>query len=176
VNSTIALPRPAILEPKLEGIPRELKTYPSWVVWRLEVRENGRSEPKWTKAPYSSLSGSRASHSDSRTWCPFPDALLAYQEGGYDGIGYVFSSGCPFTGVDIDGCRDLETGELNPLAQEIIGMFPRAYAELSASGTGVHLIVRGRAPRPVKNDASGVEVYSMLRFFTITGIGLESDD
>jgi putative DNA primase/helicase len=166
MDTTIAIPKPTILEPKIESIPRALRAYPSWVVWRLEKGK----DKKWTKVPRKALSDRRASHSDLRTWCAYPDACEAYQGGGYDGLGFVFSTGDPFTGIDLDECRDPDSGDLSPLAQEVIAMLDGlAYVELSATGTGVHLIVRGRVRKPVKNDDAGVEIYSAHRFFTITG-------
>jgi putative DNA primase/helicase len=41
-----------------------------------------------------------------------------------------------------------------------------SYTELSATGTGLHIIVRGNVPNRRKGE---VEVYSSKRFFTVTG-------
>jgi putative DNA primase/helicase len=61
------------------------------------------------------------------------------------GIGYVFSAEDPYTGIDLDKCRDPETGTIEEWAQEII-ISLRSYTEISPSGRGVHIIVRGKLP------------------------------
>ena len=141
-------------------IPRELQTYQSWVVWRYERRSG-----KLTKVPHVAGEDRRASTTDLRTWRSFAETLEAYERGGFDGIGFVFSSGDPFCGIDLDGCRDPERGEIQPWAQKIIDA-AGGYAEASPSGTGVHIIVKGRAPNGRRGP---VECYSEGRFFTMTG-------
>jgi putative DNA primase/helicase len=117
------------------------------------------------KVPYSARDGLRASTTDLMTWSTFEEALRAYESGEYAGVGFVFSSGDSFTGIDLDRCVDKETGEVAAWAMEIVAQLD-GYAELSASGTGVHVIVRG----DVANRRKGkVEIYSSKRFFTMTG-------
>jgi putative DNA primase/helicase len=144
--------------------------YCGWVCWRYEQRTG---EHKAAKVPYDPRGGRRASHSDSRTWRTFEEAVTAYGNGGYDGIGFMFSSGDPFTGVDLDGCRKPETGELEEWAERVIGGLG-GYAEASPSGGGVHVIIRGRLPEGVNHKVKGsaggtIEAYSERRFFTMTG-------
>ena len=86
-------------------------------------------------------------------------------------MGFVFSSADPFTGIDLDGCVDPATGEVAVWAMEIVRYFD-SYTELSASGTGIHIIVKGEMPNRRKDE---VEVYSSKRFFTVTGHVLEVD-
>jgi primase-polymerase (primpol)-like protein len=143
------------------AIPSEMKSYPSWVGWRYEERDG---KPP-TKIPYVVGKDQRASTTDMRTWRPFDLAVAAYGDGGFDGIGFVFSSGDPFTGIDLDKCRDPQTGEIEPWAQKIIDA-AGGYAEVSPSGRGVHVIVRGKAPNSKRGR---VECYSERRFFTVTG-------
>ena len=58
-----------------------------------------------------------------------------------------------------------EYGQIAPWALEIIQHFD-SYTELSATGTGLHVIVKGEVPNRRKD---GVENYSSKRFFTVTG-------
>jgi primase-polymerase (primpol)-like protein len=141
-------------EPLLDNIPEELRQRPQWIVHKEKV-------------PYIAGGVGRASSTDSLTWRPFEEAVQALHAspGRYDGIGFVFSSGDPFAGVDLDNCRDPETGELEEWAAEIVADFD-GYAEASPSGTGVHIIVRGKAPNKKRGR---VEAYSSERFFTVTG-------
>jgi putative DNA primase/helicase len=144
-----------------DGIPPELKERPQWVNWKYAW--DGK---KWTKHPYNPRSGRKASSTDMMTWSPFEDVLAAYETSRYDGIGFVFCSAAPFVGIDLDGCRDPETGEIGPEAQTIIDALS-GYAETSPSGTGVHIFVRGKIERGRKRGWT--EAYSCKRFFTVTG-------
>ncbi len=148
-----------------KGIPDELKTYRAWVLWKL-----ARVGDKLTKHPYCVHTRRKASSTDSRTWGLFGEVLEAYEAGGYDGIGFVFSSGDPYCGVDLDAAVDSETGEVAVWAERlIVGL--DGYTELSPSGTGVHVIVRGKVPQG-GNRRGPVEMYDQGRFFTVTGRAL----
>jgi primase-polymerase (primpol)-like protein len=167
VNSTTEAatlyPVPNLSE--LMSVPDEIRSRRQWVVWKLKRRKEG-----WDKQPFMP-SGKPASHSDLMTWSSFEEATEALhaEESGFRGVGFVFSSGDPYVGVDIDHCLDPDSGELDERAARIIHKLG-GYAEISPSGTGVHIIVKGVAPRSVKKDR--IEVYSERRFFTITGRAL----
>lgn len=151
--------------PAIENIPEELTERPQWVCWRLEERDE-----KLTKVPYTPGTLRRASSTDLMTWSTFKDALAAYEaaEPPYSGIGFVFSSGDPYTGIDLDDCRNPETGAIAPWAQRIIDRVQEGYIETSPSGTGVHIIVEGTV-RDGGMRKGPIEMYSRERFFTITG-------
>ncbi len=146
-----------ILPVRMENIPEELKVRPQWLVWKA-VGE------KPDKVPYSARTDRKASSTELLTWSTFDNVVAAYEAGQYDGIGFVFSSADPYTGIDLDNCVD-QGGEIAPWALEIAGYLD-SYTELSATGTGLHIIVRGNVPNRRKGD---IEVYSSKRFFTLTG-------
>jgi putative DNA primase/helicase len=146
-----------ILPVRTETIPKELKARPQWVVWRAVG-------DKPDKSPYSPRTARKASSTDLITWSTFKEALEAYKHAEFAGLGFMFSSGDPYTGVDLDDCV-AEDGEIELWALEIVRYF-NSYTELSASGTGLHIIVRGDVPNRRKGE---VEVYSSKRFFTVTG-------
>lgn len=147
---------------RVEGIPAELKRRAQWVLWKREDRGNGP-----TKVPYSPRGG-RASSTDLMTWGTFEEVLAVLDR--YDGLGFVFCSGDPYTGVDLDGCRDPEAGHIEPWAVEIIEALD-SYAEVSPSGKGIHIVVKGKVPTPLKRPC--IEIYSTERYFTVTGRVLE---
>jgi putative DNA primase/helicase len=164
--------------PTFENIPEQLTERPQWVCWRLEERDG-----KLTKVPYTPGTLLRASSSDLMSWTTFSRALRAYEYGyddlgpeeygepSYDGIGFVFSSADPFVGIDLDGCRDPESGEVAPWAQEIIDRVQEGFIEASPSGTGIHIIVEGTV-RGGGMRKGPIEMYGSGRFFTITGHAL----
>jgi|SRR5215212_7373400 len=151
--------------PIIENIPERLTERPQWVCWRLEERE-GRS----TKVPYTPGTVRRASSTDLMTWRTFSEAVAAYEAGEppYDGIGYMFCSADPFCGIDLDDCRDPETGAVEEWAQKIIDSIQEGYVEGSPSGTGVHIILEG-VVRSGAVRKGPIEIYSQTRFFTVTG-------
>jgi len=148
---------PHILPVRAENIPEQLKTRPQWVLWKAVG-------DKPDKVPYSATTGCKASSTDLLTWSTFQEALEAYESADYAGLGFVCSSADPYTGIDLDDCVDAD-GEIAGWALEIVRYFD-SYTELSAPGTGLHIIVRGDVPNRRKGD---VEVYSSKRFFTVTG-------
>jgi len=156
--------RPTIVEPSIENIPPELCETPHWVTWKLVYRE-GQSKP-WTKVPYRP-SGDAAKTNDSTTWGTFDEACAAYESEDVDGIGYVFVDSDDILGVDLDNCRNAETGNVEPWAQQIVDSLD-SYAELSVTGTGVHIIARGTLPGPRRRQGK-VEMYSDGRYFTMSG-------
>jgi putative DNA primase/helicase len=151
------VPNMRLLSVRAESIPSELIIRPQWVVWKAVG-------DKPDKVPYSATTGCKASSTDLLTWATFQEALEAYQNGEYAGLGFVFSSADPYTGIDLDNCVGGD-GEIVLWALEIARYFD-SYTELSATGTGLHIIVRGNVPNRRKGE---VEVYSSKRFFTVTG-------
>lgn len=159
---------------RFENIPAALADRPQWILWRIEDR-NG--EP--TKVPYSVL-GPKASSTDPATWSTLDDARLSYENGGWAGVGYVFSSHDPFIGIDLDGCRDPETGAVDEWAREVV-LKLSTYAEISPSETGLKCFCIGMNPcgtgKNVKHPefpsrggkAAGVEIYDQGRYFAVTG-------
>jgi hypothetical protein len=133
-----------------------------WVCWRSEERDG-----KLTKIPYSPHTSVRASSTDPETWADYSGAVKACKEHGYGGIGFVFTPEDDLCGVDLDGCLNPETGEIERWAQEIIHELD-SYSEISPSGTGVHVLVRGTL-LPGRNRKGRFEAYDRGRYFTVTG-------
>lgn len=144
----------------------ELKAVPAWVTWRMEEREG-----KPTKVPCRADGAGRASASDPTTWAPFAVARESVKLNGSSGVGFVFSEADPFAGVDLDGCRDPESGAIDDWAQAIIDRLD-SYAETSPSGRGVHILVKARLA-PGRNRKGAVEIYERGRYFTVTGRHLD---
>jgi len=148
-----------------QGIPKELLKLPQWVLWKAKPK-NGKT----TKVPYP-VTGEEAKSNDPSTWGSFEDVLRVYKAGDYSGIGYVFSKDDPHCGIDLDHCRDPETGKIEPWAKKIIKAF-QSYTEISPSGTGVHILVIGKLPEGGRKKGN-IEIYDKGRYFTITGNRLD---
>lgn len=143
----------------VENIPAELRAYPQWVTWRYEA-PNGELKP--TKVPYSPRTGAHASSTDARTWATFDEAIAAAPN--YSGIGFVLSVDDPFAFIDLDDTN----GDAQLFARQkgIHDTF-NSYSEFSPSGKGVHIILKGHVQSGRKR--AKVEVYSAMRFMTVTG-------
>jgi Protein of unknown function (DUF3987) len=161
-------PRPSPLRPDFSNFPPELTSLSNWVLWRYLPPKSGMA--KWRKVPFQP-NGKTASTTDRSTWSSFDDCCVAYTQGGFDGVGFVFdgevgADGLCYCGVDFDACID-ENRKIQSLAGARVKRL-KTYAECSVSGTGLHCIARAKPlDRIVKYD--GVEIYSEKRFFTFTG-------
>jgi hypothetical protein len=173
------------MTPRFDRIPSELRELSNWVCWKREQRTNKRGEVHTSKVPYNSASGKHAQSNNPGTWSSFESAKAAYERGGFDGIGFCLSrtinSDSQFVGVDLDNCRpDGKTDE--PWAEEIIREL-NSYTEVSPSGCGIRIIVRGELPPGGRQkefegrEHYGVGLYDAQngRFLTLTGAAINGN-
>ena len=140
-------------------IPAELRELKQWILWRYE----DKGGIKATKVPYST-NGHLASVTDSRSWTDFNAAFNTYNLGGYDGLGFVFTENDPYAFIDLDYTTDKADYE----RQLRVNREFNSYSEVSPSGQGLHIIVKGSIPQGRKR--SSIEIYSSGRYATMTGI------
>lgn len=160
--SSVVPPMPALGPAELAAIPDELKQLPQWVLWRYERRADKR-----TKVPFiADRSGRRASSTNPNTWRPWSVAVVLAKPC-ETGLGFVFKAGGGYVGIDLDHARDPVTGVIEPWAADLVRRLD-GYAELSPSGTGIHIIVRGVLPDGRRRKGQ-IEMYDRARFFTVTG-------
>lgn len=135
-------------------LPAEMQAMPQWCVTPGTATD---------KAPYGA-DGKRTSTTDPSTWMDFATACrLAAEWGGL--IGFVLSANDPFACIDLD-VKDDTTAEDMERFKSIVTTF-NSYSELSRSGRGMHIWVRGNIGPGCKRG--GVEVYSQERFIICTG-------
>ena len=149
--------------------PPSCATASSGSCWRYETRDG---KPKPTKVPYQPTApDTHASSTDPGTWGAFDPALAVAEAGKADGVGYVFAPDDPFAGVDFDGC--VEADRTHPVVVEHVRQLD-SYSEVSPSGTGLHVLVRG-AIRGDRNRTGKTpwggefETYDRHRYFCFTG-------
>jgi hypothetical protein len=157
-------------------IPDELKALPQWECWRVvkdgekdrKIPINAHTGQRYPKDEFTSEKMGTASFDVAFDCFDNNDAIT--------GVGFRFKESDPYCGVDLDDCRDRETGELDDRAAEIVREFA-TYTEVSPSGTGVKMFCRGRIPSAITktfvSETLSVEAYSDGRFFAITGQVLE---
>lgn len=144
-----------------DAIPRDLREIDQWVLWRYEERGG-----KPTKVPYR-VNGAKASSTDPQTWTTHDDVWTTYQAGGYSGIGLVLTETADIVGVDLDKCRDAESGTIEPWAVAIIERL-QSYTEVSPSGCGIRIFLRATMPG-ARTRKGQIEIYGSGRYLTVTG-------
>ena len=145
-----------------ENIPDELKQLNNWCVWKFENRNGKR-----TKIPFNAATGEFAKSNDKSTWSSYETAVNAE---GVDGIGFFFEP--PYLGIDIDDIDDdlhrfKQGDKLDNIVSEFNEAF-KSYTEVSPSGNGLHIIVKGKIPGNRRRKGN-IEMYDSGRFFTMTG-------
>ncbi|MCK4270360.1 MAG: DUF3987 domain-containing protein [Methanogenium sp.] len=143
---------------KYQGIPDELKEYNQWLLWRLE---NKRKIP---------LSVAGRKTDPTRADMPFELVARVSQNSMFSGIGFSFQKHDPFVAIDYDHILD-ESGNIEDPEIEDEIQHLNSYTEISPSGTGLHVIVKGNRQDGWKTGArKGCrELYFSGRYFTITG-------
>jgi hypothetical protein len=129
-----------------------------WVAWREEDKLGqptidgvcvGNPDEKPKKVPWAARGpGRRGSSTDPRTWGTRDEAerrlpkLLGHGNTGGVGIQLGWLAEMPryaLCGLDLDSCRDPETGLIEPWASEVLERFP-SRAEISPSEKGLKVL------------------------------------
>ncbi|WP_179394958.1 phage/plasmid primase, P4 family [Lacticaseibacillus absianus] len=150
-----------------ERVPEELRPLKQWGLYKRIWKPE---KDKYTKIPYSALTGTKTSSTDPNQWVTYDEALTALQAYDLDGLGFFFGNG--YAGVDVDHIgADLDrlaAGDTQDnTAWEFMTTF-KSYTERSMSGTGIHIIIKGEIPG-TRRRKGNVEMYQDGRFFAITG-------
>ncbi len=140
------------------GIPEQLKSFPQWVLWCYQLQGS-----RWTKPPFR-INGKTADKTNPSHWADFSEVMAAYEEGGYDGIGYCTTAQDPFVFIDLDHC--VGSRGASKEAMEIVHKL-QTYTEISPSGEGLRIIAAGKIPRNLKQK--NIEIYDHAWYLTITG-------
>jgi primase-polymerase (primpol)-like protein len=176
--------------PEEERVPKSLLRRRQWVAW-WGVRGTGqcvrlpngemtakplKPQRKPHKLPINPHTGGLAETDRPATWGSYDEAVNAARRFGLTGVGFVFSDDDCLSGIDLDDCRDPDTGEIDDWAMEIIEQLG-SYTEVSPSRTGVKIWVYGKLPKGKGNQTrcgrGKVEMFSRGRYFTFTGEPLE---
>lgn len=166
-----------------DAVPDTIRIKRNWCVHRHDGER-----PKVPHAP----GGYKLQWSIPANWINFLEAEKAYLEGlslpdghkcKFDGLGFFISrekdAKLDVYAVDLDHCIDPETGLIDQWARDLLDRM-NSYSEISPSGTGIHVFLRGMLPEGSKNtndqmkDKNRVEVFVNKHHITITGNQLKS--
>ncbi len=150
-----------------EIIPRILREEGLWAPYILEEKSE---KGKYNKIPMNWRTGRYGDTTDPSLWDPYNVASEAFLDGieagrDYAGLGFLFVEGAGLFGIDLDSCRDPDSGEIEPEKKEIIDLMD-TFTEVSISGTGFHIIGRGHLPDDM--EIKDFEIYGGGRFFTVS--------
>ncbi len=157
------------------NIPLALRDCKAWLVWRSEPK---KGETKPSKIPYyingKRRSGTQGEPKDLESLGTFEGATNAFGKRNYTGLGFAMSATNGLICIDLDHCISTD-GTYSQLAQEIIAAAGNTYAEVSPSGDGLHIWLRGSLPN-TKNVLGGIEVFCSTGYLTMTGKALDGVD
>ena len=140
------------------NIPAELQSLQQWVI----------SNSVEDKLPRNPRTGRVASVTDPSTWGTYQEAI----QSGAKQIGFVLTPWDPYTIIDLDNKPEKPcTPEQLQLHNRILNAM-QTYTEISTSGRGYHIVLKGTVPAAVHRD--NVEIYSHSRYMVFTGNAINS--
>lgn len=158
----------AALPLRVAGLPDDwVMAEPAFVPFRL--RPKADRPGKYDKLPINPHTGKFAMANNAATWGALDQAIAGIDAHQCHGISLMLAKRWRIVAVDLDGCRDRDTGAVTPWAQDIIALFAPCYWGPSVSGTGVRILVRGEIPAGHNDQERGIEVYDNARQMTLTG-------
>jgi len=152
------------------GLPDELKRRKAFVVWKLKPGAKGKKPGKIPHYPNGRRrQGRQGTDTDLANLGTFQEAMKAFEQGNYAGIGIAMLPGMNLTAIDLDHCfvSDGIKRELAPLVAD-------TYAEKSPGLDGVRAFYRGTYPKN-QNHELGLEVFDAGQFVTITGLAINAN-
>ncbi|HEY4533174.1 MAG TPA: DNA primase, partial [Fusobacterium sp.] len=114
------------------------------------------------KIPISPITFESNEWNKKENWADFATALKNLEKSGCDGLSFVLSEDDPFVCIDLD---DVEKTVLKMFQAD----FRDTYKEISQSGKGVHIFVRGQIEKNFNNQIEKVEMYQGNRRIAMTG-------
>lgn len=148
-------------------IPDGLKQLDQWVVWKTEDYKKPFAPWTGVQYPIDPLSPDN--------WTSHERALEFVKHREYEGMGFVFTSDDDIVGIDLDDCvQDIQVKgnnvsvQLESPHQSIVDSLD-SFTEISQSGTGIHVFVKGDVGGQVVDNDADVEIYDRGRFFCMTG-------
>lgn len=142
----------------LNNIPAEFRQHNNFILWRKEEIDG-----RITKVPYNAHNGHKASVTNPATWASFDECLAILPTSGMNGIGFVLTAETNLVCIDLDHTED----PIEQKRQLAISEAFDTFQEISQSGKGLHIWVKGSIPSGRRRGC--VEMYSSGRFMVMTG-------
>lgn len=150
-------------------LPEAMRSARQWIVWKSIPNPTPGKKPRKVPFYVSGVprNGALDSPGDLAQLSTLSAAMDALGTGQYAGLGFALSQG--WQGIDLDDITSRPA--LAALQAELTA---GTYCELSPSGNGIHAIGYGAAFQAIGSGADGIEAYSSGRYFTVTGMALNT--
>jgi hypothetical protein len=149
--------------------PEDLRRRNQWLPYKLKRKPDGDLD----KVPTDPDAGTPE---DRNSFNLTYDQARSAVEGSrhVHGVGFNLTDRDPLACIDLDKCRNPETGKIEEWALKIVRLLD-SYAEVSVSGTGVHIFAYGVVVEKTRPEVLGhsIETYSRDRFIAVMGKHLE---
>lgn len=156
-------------EEDYENIPDEMLNAKRWVLWKkIPNKTAGKKDlkvPFYANGLARGSGGELDSEKDILNLVAFKEIIKVFDPKKYTGLGFALGpdgTGNYWQGIDLD--KISEHPELGYIQEDL-----PSYTEMSPNGDGWHSIGYGRKFDPMGSNDSGIECYSAVRFFTVTG-------
>lgn len=140
-----------------------LKTLDKWLCWRAVADGDSFRKKPVVLETIDDEQPAEAYMRNPDQWMSYTEATQTLSEHEQlEGLQVVIDvSADDFVVIDFDDCVDPETGRIDPTVRQYLRMTD-SYAEVSPSGTGIHLILRGNIYNqgwPEQADPVDGEIY-----------------
>lgn len=149
----------------LSGIPDGMKCLRGWLYWvGNKVPRTLRNDP---------LTG-RCNHTNPYCLASLDEVIARIEHFQCrHGLAFSFRPEFALTYIDLDDCRNPETGELTDFASQIVRSID-SYTEVSINKKGLHIVARGQVERPrmhTKTNHAGrqIEIKPYGFYMTVSG-------
>lgn len=142
----------------------ELRKLPRWLGWKfVSDGDRIRKQPINLNAPGAGF----ASCDDPTSWCSYELAKTSLSAGKCDSVGLALGKEIGLVIVDLDKVR---AGKDEPFPKWVLDLVEEldSYTEISASGLGLHILVRGSIPANINRQALHVELHDSKKMFAIS--------
>lgn len=146
----------------LRNIPIELREYKQWLWFKKIRKQDLKGKEKILKLPVSPITLKSDDWNNKEQWADFETAVNNIESSGCDGLSFVLSRDDPFVCIDLD---NVEENILKMFQTD----FSDTYKEISQSGNGVHIFVKGQIEKNFNNQLEKVEMYQENRCIAMTG-------
>lgn len=154
-----------ITAPQFDNMPQELRALPQWCCWTTQLCVDKDGVEYYSKVPANIKTKRRLAWRNPKNLYTFDEVKAAYEQGGFNGIGFVLYEDTPFVCADFDDIKNIEN-----VPADLHNLTIHSYTEKSPSGNGLHLWIKGQKPSWVGTKKNGVELFGgQARFVTVTG-------
>jgi hypothetical protein len=145
---------------------KKLRKFDQWVVWKYGTDDQQGNRPKLIFNPKDAMP---ASLTDSETWSSFYEAVEAYKNGKWSGIGFVLTADDPICVVKLKNCRTEQTGEIEPWTRRIVDDL-NSITEQSPSLTRLQILLIAKLKEKSIVQAENIECIDRNGFIAVTGM------